>query len=192
MSLALRLRARHDWVAVAVVVLATACSDATSPALDAGMSSLPDIDGAAPLVRACSSEGSGEVDGVYSVPVPTDLEPFASFSVKNVQLCGDANAVELGYQLPELLVGNSTKVSLRGAYDEAARVYRLSGKDGEADCTRAGTKWSCQERLTGIDVDQAALERQLSDLPADEATHRRDVASIFGQDPIGVLTFLAL
>jgi hypothetical protein len=67
----------------------------------------------------------------------------------------------------------------------------LSSNEGTAACTESGGTWSCRERLMGLTVDQSGLEEQLAALPPTEANGRRVVASTFGNDPIGVLSFAA-
>jgi hypothetical protein len=98
--------------------------------------------------------------------------------------------VVLDYDLPALLVGKSTRISFRSE-PGATAVYRLTGNNGTADCAAANGIWSCQEQLTGLEVDSSALDQRLASLPPTEATGRRAVASVFGNDPIGVLTFAA-
>jgi len=146
---------------------------------------------AAPAAPVCASGGPTSFAGTYRVPVTDALAPYASFPVDSVDYCARDGAVELSYALPELLVGKSTKVSFRGSYDRQTGAYLLRGSDGDATCTASGDTWSCREQLVDLKIDASSLAQQLSALPPAEASARRNVASAFGQDPIGVLTFTA-
>jgi hypothetical protein len=190
------------WALAALVPFLAACGedretrgDAPSPEItDAGeRSEVADTGKAPPValtVATCAARGDVAVPGTYTVPVSPELEPYSSFAVDRVTFCADdSGEVGLDYDLPELLVGKSLKVSFRGPFDSVAGVYRLTGRDGDADCTPVSEGFRCDERLAPFDIDGAAVDRKLADLPADEAAARRDVATHFGQDPIGVLTF---
>lgn len=155
-----------------------------------GAAGAPSTPEARTVPPACAAKDSGELPGTYTVPVSPELDPYATFDVQNVEFCEREGAVVLDYDLPALLVGKETKISFRGAPGVTA-VYRLAGNNGTADCAAANGTWSCQEHLTGLEVDSSALDERLASLPPTEASGRRAVASVFGNDPIGVLTFAA-
>ena len=160
--------------------------DVASPPASDAASTAPASD-PAPAPPVCS-DGPG-FSGTYTVPVSDALAPYASFPVSGIDFCTAEGNVELAYALPESLLGKSTRVSFRGTYDTHARAYPLSGSDGTATCSFASNTWTCQERLAGLKIDMAGLQKQFAALSAAEQTARLSVASVFGQDPIGVLTF---
>jgi hypothetical protein len=126
--------------------------------------------------------------GVYSVPVPPELEPYASYPVDDITLCWTGSAVQLGYSLPALLVGKKQRVSFTGSYDEPSGDFVLASDDGTATCTPADV-WSCAEIFTGIEVDLEEVAEEVEDLDPVEAQARLEVAKRFEVDPIGLLDF---
>jgi hypothetical protein len=129
-----------------------------------------------------------DIVGVYSVPVPADLEPYASYDVPSITSCRRGDVVELGYKLPALLVGQSERVSFAGDYDAAADAFVLLG-DGTATCEVVAGTWTCLEQFTGITVDLAGVADEAVGLSAEEQAARLDVAQRFGGDPIGIMVF---
>lgn len=129
-----------------------------------------------------------DVVGVYSVPVPPELTPYASYPIDSITACRRANRVELGYRLPALLVGKPARVSFEGSYDADGGVFALSG-DGTATCEVVDGSWSCLEHFVGITVDLEEVAKEVENLPLDVAEGRLDVAAHFGGDPIGILDF---
>ncbi|HZO16174.1 MAG TPA: hypothetical protein VFB62_23025 [Polyangiaceae bacterium] len=127
--------------------------------------------------------------GAYSVPVPAELEPYATYPVDSITACRRGELVELGYKLPALLVGKETHVGFSGSYDEAAAAFVLSG-NGTASCAVTNGSWSCFEEFAGITVDLAAVAEETQGLSAAEAQGRLDVSQAFGADPIGILDFV--
>ena len=126
--------------------------------------------------------------GVYTVPVPADLAPYASFSVDSVRFCG-GSSVELSYTLPATLLGDGVDLSFQGALEPVAGALSLSGSNGIASCSQVGSSWTCQERLSGLRADTEQLNQLSEGLPAAEARARLDIAARFLTDPIGALTF---
>jgi hypothetical protein len=101
------------------------------------------------------------------------------------RVCARNGVVTLDYDLPALLVGKASRISFRST--DGTLV--LTGANGTATCAAMSGTWSCREQLSGVTVDEAALDERLASLPPAEASARRSVASIFGNDPIGVLSF---
>jgi len=158
------------------------------PAASAGASA-----GAAPAPVTSAPPPScsqgGNLDGTYTVPVTPELEPYASFDVSSIQFCDHGGSTSLSYDLPALLVGDSTHIAFSGVFDAKAPTLELSGDRGSASCSETGATWSCRETLTGIEIDADKLRERLASRPAAEAQARTDVSDVFSQDPIGVLTF---
>lgn len=130
-------------------------------------------------------------NGVYFVPVPVELEPYASYPVEDITLCWTGAAVRLGYSLPALLLGKKERVSFEGTYDEANQVFALVGPNGAATCTPSTPAWSCAEDFTDIEVDLEKVAEEVADLDPVEAAARIEVAQRFAVDPIGLLDFPA-
>lgn len=126
---------------------------------------------------------------VYSVPVPAQLEPFASYLVEDVSLCRLSGGIELGYSLPALLVGKKTRVSFTGPFDATTGTYELSSVDGTASCELTGDAWSCLEHFSGLEVDLEEVAEEAEGLSQQEAAARLQVAQLFSGDPIGILDF---
>ncbi|MEZ4446977.1 MAG: hypothetical protein R3B72_48300 [Polyangiaceae bacterium] len=144
---------------------------------------------------ACVPDGQTEpphmdvAGAVYSVPVPVELEAYASYPIGDVSLCRTGNQLEMGYSLPALLVGKKTRVSFAGTVEPTSTAYALSSTDGTADCQRSGAAWTCTEQFTGLVVDLTEVAKEAEGLTAAEAQARLDVSTIFQGDPIGILDF---
>lgn len=141
-----------------------------------------------PPPATCSQAG---LDGTYTVPVTPELAPYDAFDVPSIQFCEHGGSASLSYDLPELLVGDATHVSFRGVFDATAPALELSGDQGSASCSESAGSWSCSESLVNVEVRTDKLRERFADMPAAEAAARTDVADVFSQDPIGVLTFAA-
>ena len=126
---------------------------------------------------------------VYSVPVPPELEPYASYPLEGVSLCRLDGGLELGYSLPALLLGKKTRVSFQGGLNAATGTYELSGADGTASCSIAEGQWICHEAFVGLVVDLAEVAKETEGLDPVEAEARLKVAELFSIDPIGILDF---
>jgi len=124
----------------------------------------------------------------YRVPVPAELEPYASFELGDLRFREREGQVNLEYSLPVLLVGGTQRVSFRGPL-LASGELDLNGEAGRVTCRAVGSSMQCDEVLTQVELDQQKLERALSAFTSDESQARRAVAARFSDDPIGVLTF---
>jgi hypothetical protein len=129
---------------------------------------------------------AGVYRGTYFVPVPPELEPYASFELEAVRVEVRGDELGLDYDLPELLLGERRGLSFRGGAT-AAGEYRLEGDDGVATCRPSAGRWRCDEALNGIELDASKIDRLLELMPGAEARARRTVADRFSIDPIGVL-----
>jgi hypothetical protein len=129
---------------------------------------------------------AGVYRGTYSVPVPFELEPYASFELESVRVEVRGDELGLHYDLPELLLGEPRGLSFRGG-STAAGDYRLEGDHGVATCRPSAGRWRCDEALNGIELDAMKIDRLLEPMPDAEARARRGVADRFSIDPIGVL-----
>jgi hypothetical protein len=132
---------------------------------------------------------SGVYRGTYFVPVPDDLEQYALFAIDAIRLDIQGEDLELRYELPALLVGDSRGISFRGGVRGAGTEYALDGDNGRATCNASNETWTCDEVLYGIALEEDKIEQRLAELPAPEALARRAVADRFAVDPIGVLRF---
>jgi hypothetical protein len=151
----------------------------------------------APQLPACPPDALVETThanipaGTYSVPVSAELAPYASYPVGSINFCWNADLVTLGYKLPALVLGKAEHVAFVGPWNPSTARFELSGEDGTGICERAGTTWTCTEEFVSIGVDLTELSKELEGLPAEQVNGRLEVSKLFGQDPIGVLTFVA-
>lgn len=136
------------------------------------------------------SLASGDVQGQYVVPVAPELEGYATFDVPTIRIRQHNSEIEIAYTLPALLVGGDQELSFRGPDSaDANGVYQLSGDSGQARCQWLETAFSCDEALSGVEIDRDKLEREYAKLPAAESDARWSIANQFSDDPIGKLTF---
>jgi hypothetical protein len=124
----------------------------------------------------------------YRVPVPAELEPYATFELGDLRFRERGAEWALEYSLPVLLVGQSARLSFRGVAD-ANGAYLLSGDAGQVTCHVEGDRVHCEEVLVTVQQDAQKLERALAAFSSEEGAARRAVAARFSDDPIGVLTF---
>jgi hypothetical protein len=165
---------------------ATAAQDSAAAAQD----SATEQPGAAAdtAAEASTERGAAAWRASYSVPVPAELEPYASFELGDLRFRQRGDEWTLDYSLPELLLGASRKLSFRGTLD-ASGTYELSGDAGSLTCTAEADTLRCDEVLAAVELDRDKLERALAELPAQENEARWAVAERFADDPIGVLRF---
>ena len=141
--------------------------------------------------ESAPTDGSGESavgapGATYSVPVPAELEAYATFELGDLRFRERGNEWTLDYSLPPLLVGGTRQVSFRGVVSSSS-AYELSGDAGSMTCVDQADVLVCDEMLTAIELDRDKLERAFADLPAAESRARWEVANRFADDPIGVL-----
>ncbi len=126
----------------------------------------------------------------YTVPVPAELEAFATFPNLPARYVQEGTQITVSYRLPEELVGNQTTViALRGEMKNP-REFRLKGEHGDARCQSAHQRLNCiveykdlpiDERALGLFIEQKFPERV-------EQLARLEVARLFSGEPIGVIT----
>lgn len=205
----MKLRTLHYYAAFALVgTLSWACGGdplgddvgtasgagaaGSTTASDGGQGGAPVPVGSLP---ACTPDGVEEPPhadipgGDYAVPVPPELQPYATYPVGDISLCSNGAGIELGYSLPALLVGRAERVSFAGAFDETTGAFVLTSEDGTSTCVVQRPEWSCVEEFTGIVVDLDEVAKETEGLDAAEAAARLEVARLFANDPIGLLDF---
>ena len=148
--------------------------------------------GAAAIGASLPACGSDPFDthlnvALYSVPVPTELEAYATFPIDNASFCWADDELVLGYSLPKLLTGKSQHVSFQGGYNPDTGNFEMSGQNGTAVCTPTAPTWHCAETFIGLKVNLQKLHKLLEGLPPNEAQARLEVANTFIGDPIGTL-----
>jgi hypothetical protein len=130
--------------------------------------------------------GTAAQPATYSVPVPPQLEAYATFELGDLRFAERGDEWALDYSLPQLLVGGTRKVSFRGVASSTG-AYELSGDAGSMTCVEQADVLLCDGVLTAIELDRDELERAFAQLPAAESQARWDIANRFADDPIGVL-----
>ena len=134
---------------------------------------------------------SGSYLGHYQVPTPTNLSTAATFGVPEVDWSVVAGVATLHYDLPVGLVGGNISVSLSGALATGAATVTLTAGSGTGSCAAQGNIITCSENFDSLGalpvnptiVQQTATQDSVA--PMD----RMAVASLFGVDPIGTVTF---
>lgn len=124
----------------------------------------------------------------YSVPVPAELAPYATFVLNSSTVTEDATGVVVSYDLPVELVGpNHAQIILAGK-KSPGNVLLLEGEFGEASCFNRNAKLECIVQYEDLEIDLAAVERILNQRVTDphERELRLQVAKIFGGEPVGV------
>ncbi|RYZ83763.1 MAG: hypothetical protein EOP06_19325 [Proteobacteria bacterium] len=127
----------------------------------------------------------------YSVPVPSNLEKFASFSIPNPKVVVDGNLTTVKYRLPPELVGkNFPEVSLV-TEDFGDDHYRSGSPLANADCRRKDDLRTCKITMKNIHINQDAAERFILDTTPNptDAKNKIQVMRIFAFDPVGILTY---
>jgi hypothetical protein len=130
---------------------------------------------------------TGTFAGRYYVPVPPDLSLAAQFTVPEVAWTVLDGVATLHYDLPVGLVGGDLSVTLSGTIAAGATQLQLTGGSSTGSCTAQGTIIRCNEvfgDLGDVPVNATVVERAAA---ADHvsATDRMQVATLFGNDPIG-------
>jgi len=134
---------------------------------------------------------SGSWVGRYRVPAPTHLTSAAIFDVWDVDWSVVAGIATLHYDLPVGLVGGPVSVSLSGALAPGASTVVLTEGSGTGSCTAQGSIVTCSENfddLGALPVNLAVVQ-QTATLDSVAPADRMAVASLFGIDPIGTVTF---
>jgi hypothetical protein len=136
-----------------------------------------------------------ETPGSYSVPVPPDLQSFASYPLSGVCFFQDGDQVAVGYNLPAELTGRTdSDIVLKGTMGPDG-VAQAIGEHATAVCTKdLGTNTvSCDVHYFDLAMDYdnrlATLVKEFPN-PTD-LNGRIKVASIFSGEgePHGIVTF---
>ena len=180
--------------ALSLAVL-SACggADAAAPSETAQEMPAGDLEPTESSTPELTTPEPGLYGGNYFVPVPDELVDYADFAIGVIEVRMRGSELELRYDLPALLVGETRGVSFRGELTRAARgepsQFVLEGDDGRATCAAQDGIWRCDEVLRDVQPDLSKIEQELADLTEPEAAGRRAVAERFAVDPIGVLSF---
>lgn len=124
--------------------------------------------------------------GIYFVP---PRRAVSTYAVDDVSWRVEGAEARLDYTLPRLLVGESERVSFRGAY-VAGGASVLRGDKGTATCVvrpAAGVALRCDERFSGLDIDLDGVRREAQRVDPAQVDARVEVARGFSIEPIGVL-----
>jgi hypothetical protein len=124
------------------------------------------------------------VHGTYRVPVPDDLAPFATYEVEDANVEIVDGTLSVSFLLPEGLLGYATPVTLSGP--ATAGEVTVSSYQGHGTC-RFDNGVECDLAYYAVDADLAAVTaywRARNDAFVDA---RVQIASLFDDDPLGVL-----
>jgi hypothetical protein len=130
--------------------------------------------------------------GTYTVPVPAELAPFATFMLNDSQVTQDSTGVVVSYDLPAELVGPNHPTIVLGGKHRQGGIMILEGEYGEASCFSRNAKLECIVQYEDLEIDLAGVENILNQRIADphERELRLQVAKIFGGEPVGIVEIL--
>ena len=151
----------------------------------------------AALIVGLSAQAYGD-NVTYSVPVPPELEPSATFKLASAQVVKTKTPIgtniQIVYQLPPELVGsNPVQIELAGTQldSDPDRAFEATGPLAKALCLPQTTSMSCKIQMTKDVVNSRAagifLEQNFQDL-----TKRQQLTEVmmrFSSDPIGVIFY---
>ena len=128
----------------------------------------------------------------YSVPVPAELAPYATFVLNSATVIEDQAGVVVSYDLPAELVGTGHPSIVLGGKKRPGNVLLLEGEFGEASCFSRNAKLECIVKYEDLEIDLAGVENILNQRIADphERELRLQVAKIFGGEPVGIVEIL--
>jgi len=138
-----------------------------------------------------------ELDGrsaMYEVPVSPTLKPFASYPIHAIEFNIKGNQAFIGYHLPKELTGLTTsEIILKGEVG-AGVSFEIKGTGGAAGvCLKATPehKIFCRIKYDKLDFDLAARRKILRSEFTNplELAARTQVARIFSNEPVGILSF---
>lgn len=123
--------------------------------------------------------------GIYFVPERSDV---STYPVGEASWTVTGQHVELAYNLPRMLVGQSVRVALAGPLSADGKTATLSGKVGTATCSVAPdlSPISCTERFVGLQVDLDKVRKRAEAQDPTRVDQRVEVARRFANHPIGV------
>lgn len=124
----------------------------------------------------------------YSVPVPAELAPYATFVLNSSTITEDATGIVMSYDLPVELVGPNHPTIVLGGKHRQGGIMILQGEFGEASCFSRAEKVECIVQYEDLEIDLAGVERILAarNISSHERELRLQVAKIFGGEPVGV------
>ncbi|AKT36106.1 uncharacterized protein CMC5_002190 [Chondromyces crocatus] len=176
------MRAENWWGSCLIAPLLAACVAGCSGA-DGGSGDRDDDDGEAMRVT----------NALYRVPVPEELEPWATYPAPDTELDREeGDWVKIEYTFPTWIVGTVQQVELEGRFPAGATSFPVSaGPHGDGVCTVEGTRFVCTENLPGLVVDRAQAESVMraQGVSGDDLTQRLRVTDVFSVDPIGIIEF---
>ena len=171
-------------IALASVAL-VGCVDSAEPAAVERVEAMPTLPS---IAHGAQLDSTVALVGTYSVPVPIDLVPFASYDVAifvtPAKQPGDT--FEISFALPEGLFGFTAEATFTGTAASITGDVAVSGKWGAGTCHQ-GAVPTCDLAYYNFHVDQAVVLEfwQLHD--GASAINHVKVSQLFDADPLGVL-----
>lgn len=138
---------------------------------------------------AAEFPATGSYASVYRVPADASLSAAAVYEVDHVDWTVTGDTVTLHYDLPVGLVGGDVDVTFMGTLDGSDKLP-LAGPNGTGSCTATASRVTCTEDFTNLGTLPVSMDVVLQRAAIEysgPASHRRDVATVFGSDPIGIV-----
>lgn len=138
---------------------------------------------------ALSLPALADAYGTYTVPVPAQLAPYATFMLNDSQVTRDNTGVVVSYDLPVELVGPNHPTIILGGKNRQGGIMLLEGEYGEASCFTRVDKIECIVQYEDLEIDIAGVERILAarNISPHERELRLQVAKIFSGEPVGIV-----
>ena len=124
---------------------------------------------------------------IYTVPVAESLAQYAVFPLADSKVVNDGTTLTVTYSLPQELTGTPMSVTLSGPVAGTT----LSGPNADATCGKTDSLVSCKISYTGILINPNAVKQYLTAKYSDsqELGFRLQVAAIFANEPVGIVSF---
>ncbi|NOT80408.1 MAG: hypothetical protein HOP07_15545 [Bacteriovoracaceae bacterium] len=144
------------------------------------------------LFLFCSLIFSSLIFGAtYEVPTNENLKQYAKFELKNFRKKANNNSLTLKYHLPELLVGNSSRIILKGELKPIDEVIILTGENAKAECVGAYESMNCSIVYNDLVIDEASALKAIQSISRspEEFSARLKIMRDFSTDPVGFISY---
>ncbi len=139
----------------------------------------------------CLTYGSLSFGATYEVPTDEALKPFATFELKDFKVHLIGRTLFIRYHLPEMLVGYSERIWLKGKIDSDKGTVVLTGPNAKATCNGVYESMKCQISYEALDIDEAAALTAIKEISKSslETSSRIQVMRAFSTDPVGIISY---
>ena len=133
-----------------------------------------------------------KLNATYTIPTESEKDlPYSTYNLENYQVrLKTVNNIEeavVTYELPELMVGEAQKISMKLLSNEAGIKY-LEGSHSSAVCIGKWAEMKCDVKFNDISVNLENVYKMLKEegVESREISRRISILLKFSGDPIGV------